>query len=87
MLEDQEEEFICPECKSTDYEEGVFMSKEPTSQNNKDPWASVLQQVECLECKMIIPSHLGMRYENISYSQAVSEWNKLYKKDSLKQKI
>jgi hypothetical protein len=87
MIEDQEEEFICPECKGTEYEEDMFMSKEPTSQNNKDPWASVLQQVECLGCKMIIPSHLGLRYDDITYEEAVAEWNRLYKKDSLKQKF
>lgn len=78
--------FICPECKSTEYQDGAFLSKEPTSKD-KDPWASVLQQVECSNCKMIIPSHIGLRYGDISYEEAVSEWNKLYKKDSLKQKF
>lgn len=86
-MTEEEDQFICPECKSTEYEEGVFMSKEPAGKDDKDPWASVLQQVECTNCKMIIPSHLGMRYGNKSYNEAVSEWKNLYKKDSLKQKF
>lgn len=87
--EQSEEEFICPECKSLDYEESVFLSKEPTNNKskNKDPWASVLQQVKCSSCNMIIPNHLGMRYGNITYDKAVTEWKNVYRKDSSKQKI
>ena len=53
--EDQLKEFICPECGSKESGEEIFMSKEPPGKS-KNPWASVMQQVECNDCKMIIPT-------------------------------
>lgn len=89
-FEDSEEikEFICPECGSKETGEKLFLSKEPLPQKNtKDPWSSILQQIECIKCKMIIPIHLAERWDNISYSKAQEEWNKIFRKDSKKQKF
>ncbi len=36
---------------------------------------------------MIIPSHLGERWDGISYEKAQEKWKNLYKKDSKKQKF
>jgi hypothetical protein len=46
-----------------------------------------MQQVECNDCKMIIPTHLAERWDNLSIEQAKDEWVKLYRKDSKKQKF
>ena len=87
-LEDNEEEikkFICPECNSEESGEEILISKE--SSPSKNPWSSVMQQVECNDCKMIIPTHLAERCDNLSIEQAKDEWVKLYRKDSKKQKF
>ena len=77
---DMDNEFICPECGSKEYENQIFVSKEPTKEKNKDPWASVLQQMKCSSCKKIIPAHLGERWDNISIEYAQKEWKELYRK-------
>ena len=46
-----------------------------------------MQQVECNNCKMIIPTHIAERLDNLSIEQAKDEWVELYRKDSKKQKI
>ena len=46
-----------------------------------------MQQVECNDCKMIIPTHIAERWDNLSIEQAKKEWVKVYRKDSKKQKI
>ena len=79
--------FICPECGSKESGEEIFMSKEPLAGKNKNPWASVLQQIECNDCKMIIPNHLAKRWDNLSIEKAKEEWVKLYRKGSKKQKF
>ena len=87
-LEDNEEEikkFICPECNSEESGEEILISKE--SSPSKNSWSSVMQQVECNDCKMIIPTHLAERWYNLSIKQAKDEWVKLYRKDSKKQKF
>ena len=89
-LEDNEEKvenFICPECGCKESGEEILMSKEPPSTKSKNPWASVMQQVECNDCKMIIPTHLAERWDNFTVDQAKDEWVKLYRKDSKKQNI
>ena len=85
--EDQVKEFICPECGSKESGEEIFMSKEPLPGKSKNPWANVMQQVECGDCKMIIPTHLAERWDNLTVEQAKDEWVKLYRKDSKKQKF
>ena len=80
--------FICPECGSKEAREQMMVSKEPpTGKSKKDPWASVLQQTECASCKMIIPDHLGDRWDNISIEEAQKEWKKDYRKTSRFQKF
>ena len=81
-------EFICPECGSKEAGEQMMVSKEPpTGKSKKDPWASVLQQTECASCKMIIPDHLGDRWDNMSIEEAQKEWKKDYRKTSRFQKF
>lgn len=77
--------FICPECGSKDPGEELFLEKVPN--NSKDPWDSVLQQVQCLSCKCIIPVHLAERWNNISIEEAKKEWLGKYKKNNQKQKF
>lgn len=78
-LEDDEDEikkFICPECNSKESGGEILISKEPSRSNNKNPWSNVMQQMECHDCKMIIPSHLAERWDNLSIEQAKKEWVK-----------
>ena len=72
--------FICPECGSKDAKEGMMISKSQPTGKNFDPWAVVLQQSECASCKMIIPDHLGERWNNMNVETAQKEWKKLYRK-------
>jgi hypothetical protein len=76
-----EDDFICPECGSKESREQMMVSKEPpTGKSKKDPWASVLQQMECASCKKIIPAHLGERWDNMTVEAAQKEWKELYRK-------
>ena len=79
--------FICPECGSKDAKEGMMISKSQPTGKNFDPWAVVLQQSECASCKMIIPDHLGDRWDNMSIEEAQKEWKKNYRKTSRFQKF
>ncbi len=82
------EEFICPECGSKEAGMQAMVSRSmPTGEKNEDPWASVLQDIECASCKMIIPVHLGERWDNISIKEAQKEWKELYRKTSRFQKF
>ena len=83
-----EKKFVCPECSSQDEPNELFISKEPVlgASPKKDPWDSVLQQMECISCNMVIPAHLGERWNNISIEQAQQEWKTIYKKNNKKQK-
>ena len=77
--------FICPECDSRDVKEEVMISRpQPTG---KSPWEGILQQMECASCKMIIPAHLGERWDNMSIEEAQKEWKKIYRKTSRFQKF
>ena len=82
------EEFICPECGSKEARMQAMVSRPtPTGKKNEDPWASVLQEIECASCKMIIPAHLGDRWNNMSVEAAQKEWKELYRKTSRFQKF
>ena len=73
--------FICPECSSTEIESEQFLSLEPTNtKQEKNPWASVLQIIICSTCKIKIPSHLGERWNDISFQEAQEEWKLKFKK-------
>ena len=83
-------EFICPECNSKEEPEELFTSKGPPSDlssKKSDPWDSVLQQMECVSCHMIIPAYLGQRWNDLSLEQAQKQWKDLYKKNNKKQKF
>ena len=81
-------EFICPECGSKEAGMQSMVSRPtPTGKKNEDPWACVLQDIECASCKMIIPDHLGERWDNISIEEAQKEWKKDYRKRSRFQKF
>jgi len=74
--------FICPECGSNEagYQTMVSMEEPTTNNSNKDPWDSILQQIECSSCGNIIPVHIANRWDNMNIEKAKEEWNKLYKK-------
>jgi len=79
-------EFICPECGSKDDGIQMMVSKSPPEKDDKDPWTSVLQQMECNSCKNIIPAHLGERWDNMSIEAAQKEWKEFYRKTNRYQK-
>ena len=83
--------FICPECNSKEEPaERILVSKDsPSDSTSKksDPWDSVLNQMECVSCHMIIPAHLGERWDDLSLEQAQKQWKDLYKKNNKKQKF
>ena len=75
--------FKCPECGSTEVGSQLYVSPDPSSYHKiDDPWAHVLQQIQCGDCNSYIPSHLGERWNDISYESAQKEWIKKYKKNS-----
>ena len=75
--------FKCPECGSTEIGSQLFVSPDPNSYDNiDDPWTHVLRQILCGDCNNYIPSHLGERWNDISYESAKKEWIKKYKKNS-----
>ena len=73
--------FKCPECGSTEVGSHLYVSPDPSSYHKvDDPWSHVLQQIQCGDCNSYIPSHLGERWNDISYESAQKEWIKKYKK-------
>ena len=79
-------DFICPECGSNEPGEEIMLSKEINSKS-KDPWVSVLQQIECLSCGSVVPTHLAECWDDLSIEDAKKEWIEKYKKNNQKQKI
>jgi len=61
-------EFICPECGSKEIGELMMVSKESFTEKSKDPWASVLQQMECASCKKIIPALRLLKYDTLGFN-------------------
>ena len=51
-------DFFCPECGSRDGGEELLLSKE-MNEKSKDPWDSVLQQIECSSCGSVNTSKFG----------------------------
>ena len=43
-------------------------------------WPNVFQQLLCKQCDSYIPSHLGERWDGITYEKAKKEWLLKYKK-------
>jgi len=79
-------EFICIECGSKREGESLMMEK-IQGNNSNDPWSLVLQQIECLDCKSILPTHLAERWNGVSFEEAKDERLKKYKKNNQKQRI
>jgi RNA polymerase subunit RPABC4/transcription elongation factor Spt4 len=73
-----EQEFICPNCGSTESKYEEYVSKEVPDSRNQNPWNSVLQIITCKKCHRKIPAHLGKRWDNISIEDAKNEWEKEY---------
>ena len=72
--------YKCPECGSTEVGSQLYVSPDPSSYDNIDnPWSHVLQQILCGKCNNYIPSHLGERWDDITYLQAKKEWVAKYK--------
>ena len=74
-----EQEFICPECGSTESKYEQHVSRDPLVPKDKNPWSSVLQIITCKQCHREIPAHLGERWDNISIEDAQKEWKKEYR--------
>ena len=72
-------DFICPNCGSTEpgYEE--YVSKENPDSKDTNPWSSVLQIISCEQCHRKIPAHLAERWDNISIEDAKKEWIEKFK--------
>ena len=80
-------EFICPECGSKKAGMQSMVSRPTPTEGNEDPWASILQDIECLSCKKIIPAHLAERWDDISLEEAKKEWKEIYRKTSRFRKL
>ena len=76
--------FKCPECGSTKVGGQLLVSTDWSTGNNaSNPWSYVLQQLLCKQCDSYIPSHLGERWNGITYEEAKKEWLLKYKKTPL----
>ena len=53
------QEFICPNCGSTESTAEQYVSMDPPVPKDKNPWSSVLQIITCKQCHREIPAHLG----------------------------
>ena len=79
--------FKCPECGAKEYVSELCVSTDwCVTGKASNPWSYVLQQLLCANCDEYIPSHLGKRWDNISYRQAKNEWLEKYKVDNSKLK-
>ena len=73
--------FKCPECGSAEVASNLCVSTDwSITGKASDPWSYVLQQIHCANCDEYIPSHLGERWDNMSYESARNEWFNKYKR-------
>ena len=73
--------FKCPECGATEVASNLCVSTDwSTGGEATSPWSYVLQQLLCKQCDSYIPSHLGERWNDITYEKAKKEWLLKYKK-------
>lgn len=79
-------EFLRPECSSRDRGLENLLDKE-INEKSKDPWDSVLEQIECSSCGSVIPLHLAERCDNLSFEDTKKEWKEKYKINNQKQQI
>lgn len=72
--------FKCPECGLAEVASNLCVSTDwSVTGQASSPCSNVLQQIHCANCDEYIPSHLGERWNNISYKQAKEEWLTKYK--------
>ena len=73
--------FKCPECGEAKVASNLCVSTDwSTGGEATSPWSYVLQQIHCANCDKYIPSHLGERWDNMSYESARNEWFNKYKR-------
>ena len=73
--------FQCPECGATKVASNLCVSTDwSITGETSSPWSYVLQQILCANCDEYIPSHLGERWDDISYEDAKKEWLIKYSK-------
>ena len=73
--------FQCPECGATKVASNLYVSTDwSVTGEVSSPWSYVLQQILCANCDEYIPSHLGERWDDISYEDAKKEWLIKYRK-------
>ena len=79
--------FKCPECGAKEYVSKLCVSTDwSVIGKASNPWSYVLQQLQCANCDEYIPSHLGERWDDISYRQAKNEWLEKYRLETTKLK-
>jgi hypothetical protein len=69
--------FFCPECGSHEVrsmEATALMAPDPA-----DPWSLVWERITCGNCGMLIPAHLGERWNHRTPVEAAEEWNSIYR--------
>ena len=72
--------FKCPDCGLAEVASNLCVSTDwSVTGQASSAWSYVLQQIHCANCDEYIPSHLGERWNNISYKQAKEEWLTKYK--------
>lgn len=69
--------FKCPECGGDSSSGGACVS--PPPYDPAEPWTGIHSITRCDSCDYDIPDHLGERWDDISYEQAVKEWKEVYR--------
>lgn len=72
----QNGEFICPECGSREKAGEIEVS---SFYQRGNPWSGVLQKDICADCGEFIPAHLAQRWSNRSLEEAKDEWEHIYR--------
>ena len=72
-------DFLSPNCGSTESTVEQYVSMDPPVPKDKNPWSSVLQTITCQKCLKKIPAHLGERWDNRSIEDAKKEWIEQFK--------
>ena len=76
--------FHCPECGATKVASNLCVSTDwSVTREASSPWSYILQQILCANCDEYIPSHLGERWDDISYEDAKKEWLIKYRKSKV----
>ena len=72
--------FKCPECGATEVASNLCVSTDwSIGREASSTWSYVLQQIHCANCDEYSPSHLGERWDDISFEKAKKDWINIYK--------